>query len=204
MKSNHDEDIEGILLGGSKTKVPRKVLASLYEFYLSGNITEPEDYIEWFDIIRHCTQEDTVKIYINSGGGNLFTAIQFLRVLAETEATVVVSVEGICASAATLVFLSADVFEVTPHSMFLFHTYSGGTFGKGMDMYNQIAHERKWSEKLFAEVYEDFLTKEEINSMLENKDLWMDVDSIIERMNKRIAIREELEKLEEQTKPDGE
>lgn len=185
--NNDNETIEGLITNfGNKPRVPRKVLSSLHEFYLSGYISEPENYIEWFDTIRHATADDTIKIYVNSGGGDLFTGIQFMRVLADTEALVVVSVEGLCASAATLVMLSADSFEITPHSMFLFHTYSGGTHGKGSEMYSQIAHERKWSEKLFSEVYEGFLTPEEIESMIANRDIWMDSEEVADRMNKRI------------------
>lgn len=198
-KNNGESFLE--VMTSSKGIVPKKVTSALHEFYLSGEITEPEDYIEWFDIIRHCNPDDTVKIYVNSGGGNLFSAIQFLRVLSDTEALVIVSVEGLCASAATLVFLAADIFEVTSHSMFLFHTYSGGTFGKGSEMFNQISHERKWSEKLFSEVYEDFLTKEEVAAMLENRDIWMSTEEVTKRMNARIKIREELAQLEEATRP---
>jgi ATP-dependent protease ClpP protease subunit len=204
MNSSSDNNIDSVLMSipDSPGKVPRKVLASLYEFYLCGEITGPKDYIEWFDTIRHAQPDDTVKIYINSGGGDLFTGIQFLRVLAETEAHVIVSVEGLCASAATLVFLSADSFELTPHSSFLFHNYSSGVWGKGGEQFAQVTHERKWSEQLLNNVYEDFLSQEEIKALLDNRDLWLSTDDVVERMNTRIAKREALAKLEEDTRPE--
>jgi hypothetical protein len=65
----------------------------------------------------------------------------------------------------------------------MFHNYSGGTFGKGGEMIDQLQHERKWSEGLLTEVYKDFLTKEEIKSMLNNKDIWMDGQEVIKRIN---------------------
>jgi ATP-dependent protease ClpP protease subunit len=77
-------------------------------------------------------------------------------------------------SAATMVFMCADQFEVTPHSVFMFHNYSGGTIGKGGEMIDQLLHERKWSERLMNEIYKDFMTEAEIKSMLDNKDMWMD------------------------------
>jgi ATP-dependent protease ClpP protease subunit len=162
----------------------------VYEFYISGQIEEPNTYIDWFDTIRHAKENDTVKLYINSYGGDMFTGIQFMRVLAETEALVICSVEGACMSAATMIFLCADQFEVTPHSMFMFHNYSGGAFGKGGEMYGQIQHERRWSETLLNEIYEGFLTAEEIKSLLDNKDIWMDVDEVIQRMEKRVKLLE--------------
>lgn len=193
-----DKDLDILDFNPSKGRVPKKVIAVLHEFYMCGEITGPSDYIEWYDTIRHCNPDDTVKIYINSGGGDLFTAIQFMRVLAETDATVVVSVEGLCASAATLIFLCADVFEVTPHSSFLFHNYSSGVWGKGGEQFSQVTHERKWSERLLKEIYEDFLTVPEIASLLANSDLWMDVDEVVKRMEERIKIRKELRALEEE------
>lgn len=203
--SKQDEDfIDSIMLGTAKGVVARKVTSSLYEFYLSGEITQPNDYIEWFNTIRHAQPDDTIKIYINSGGGDLFTGIQFLRVLADTEALVIVSVEGLCASAATLVALSADVFEVTPHSSFLFHNYSSGVWGKGGEQFAQVTHERKWSEQLLNSVYEDFLSQTEINSLLDNKDIWLSTEEVAERMNARIATRREMAELEAATKPESE
>ena len=71
-----------------------KPIAQFYELYITGDIEEASAYIPWFDMIRHADEGDVVKLYINSYGGDLFTAIQFLRVLSETNATVIASVEG--------------------------------------------------------------------------------------------------------------
>ena len=182
-------DVIEILKGGAKAKSDSFVgrpTGHSHEFYLSGEIESSDEYIEWFDTIRHAGENDFVKLYINSGGGDLFTAIQFMRVLAETDATVCCSVEGACMSAATMIFLCADQFEVTPHSMFMFHNYSGGTFGKGGEMIDQLKHERAWSEKLLREAYEGFLTEDEITSILDNKDIWMSGDEIVERLKKKV------------------
>jgi ATP-dependent protease ClpP protease subunit len=160
-------------------------LARIHSFYLSGTIESADQYIDWFDIIRSCGENDVVKVHINSYGGDLFTAIQMMRVLGECAGTVVVSIEGACMSAATMVFLTADAFEVSPHSMFMFHNYSGGTFGKGGEMLDQLQHERTWSEKLLREIYSDFLTEKEIESMLNNKDIWMDGDEVVKRLEKK-------------------
>jgi len=105
--------------------------------------------------------------------------------LAETSATVVVSVEGACMSAATMIFLAGENFEVSEHSMFMFHNYSGMAIGKGGEMYDNIVHERKWSENILRSVYEDFLTEEEIKSILDNKDIWMDGQEVIKRIKSK-------------------
>jgi ATP-dependent protease ClpP protease subunit len=185
-------------------RIKPKVIAQIHEFYISGVIKSPDNYIEWFDTIRHARRDDVIKIYLNTYGGDMFTGIQFMRALSETEAHVICSVEGACMSAGTMIFLCADEFEVTPHSMFMFHNYSGGTMGKGGEMYLQIQHERKWSERLLNEIYEGFLTTEEIRSLLDNKDMWMDVDEVVLRMEKRAKALNELAELEAATRPDNE
>jgi ATP-dependent protease ClpP protease subunit len=178
-KNATDDDF---VLDTSISRGFRKCTSALYEFYLSGLITGPEDYIEWFNTIRSASDQDVVKIYINSSGGDLNTALQFMRVLSESPATVVCSVEGSCMSAATMIFLCADVFEVTPHSLFMFHNYSGGIFGKGGEIYDQAVFEREWSKQFLQYIYKDFLTSKEIDSLLENKDLWLHSEEVSNRV----------------------
>ena len=167
------------------TSFTDKAISHLHEYYLVGEIDEASKYTEWFNQMRHYPENDFVKIYINSCGGDLWSAIQFMRVIRECKAPVMVSVEGACMSAATIVFLMADEYEISAHSMFMFHNYSGGTIGKGGEMIDQIKHERKWSENLLTEIYSDFLNPEEIRSILDNKDIWMGGEEVVNRLNKR-------------------
>jgi len=51
---------------------------------------------------------------------------------------------------------------------------------------DQLVHERLWSEKLLQEVYSDFLTVKEIQSLLDNKDIWMDGDEVVDRLEKKM------------------
>jgi ATP-dependent protease ClpP protease subunit len=173
--------------------IPRETYAAkpsgvVYEFYLSGEVLEPEHYVEWFDIMRNASEKDTVKIYINSPGGNLHTAIQFLRVISECSAQVVTSAEGACMSAATLIFLSGDNLEVTPHSLFMFHNYSGGAIGKGGELFDQAVFERAWSLELFKEVYAEFLTDQELAAMLDGKDVWLTSAEVSARLQRMGAV----------------
>jgi len=162
-----------------------KPVSVLYTFYLSGEIEDSKKYVEWFDIIRSASERDIIRIHINSQGGDLFTAIQFMRVMAESDAMIIASVEGACMSAATMIFLSADSFEISEHSVFMFHNYSSMIAGKGGELYDNITHERKWSEKIMRQVYKNFLTNDEIKAILENKDIWMDCEEVIRRINKK-------------------
>lgn len=170
-------------LFGNKNFFVDKPIAHMHSFYLSGEITEAENYIDWFEKIRTAGPNDIIRIHINSRGGHLETAIQFMQVMHETDAHIIASVEGACMSAATLIFLCADSYEVQEHSMFMFHNYSAGSIGKGGEMYDEVSYMKKWSDNFFRKVYKDFLSSEEIDSMFLGKDLWLTGLEVADRLN---------------------
>jgi len=185
---------ELLTLGDTKSNYSVKPAINLHTLYLTGEIESPDEYTEIFENIRMAGPNDVLKIHINSPGGDLFTAIQFMRVLKETEAKVITSVEGACMSAATLIFLTADQFEISDHSVFMFHNYSTFMYGKGGELFDGIMHDRKWSENLLKTEYEGFLTEEEIDSLLNNKDIWLDGDEALERLKSYSKVQEEKRK----------
>jgi ATP-dependent protease ClpP protease subunit len=158
---------------------------SVSDFYISSQIGPASEYVDWFQRIRAARESDVLRFHINCPGGDLFTTIQFIQVLSETKATIVMSVEGACMSAATLLFLMGDEYTVTEHSVFLFHNYSGGVVGKGAEIYHGVMHERKWTEKLLRHSYDDFLTDKEISQLIEDKDVWMDAETVINRLKEK-------------------
>lgn len=156
-----------------------------HELYLNGAIGDAEDYLDWFDTIRHASPHDEIILHINSPGGNLFTAIQFMNAMTECEATITAQVEGACMSAATMILLCCDRYMLSPHAMFMFHNYSGGSFGKGGEMWENIKYERSWSKKFLHDCYNNFLTKVEIDKMLDGKDIWLTTEQVADRLHAR-------------------
>jgi ATP-dependent protease ClpP protease subunit len=165
-----------------------KPISRVHKFYLQGEIKSPGEYVQWFESIRTASEQDVIMFHINSHGGDLFTAIQFMRVMSETKATIVASVEGACMSAATIIFLCAKHWEISDHSMFMFHNYSSGSFGKGGEMYDNIVHERTWSQKLWKDIYTGFLTTDEIDAILQNKDIWMSSEEVTKRLKQKAGL----------------
>ena len=130
-----------------------KTLATLFDVYITGPIGEAEDYLELFDKIRNAGENDFIKLHINSPGGYLSTATQFLRCLQETRANVIASVEGECCSAATILMLAASSFEISDHSTIMLHSYTGGMYAKGHELRDRSKFDTAWSEKYFKDVY---------------------------------------------------
>lgn len=178
------------------TNIP---VARRHVFYISGTIGAAKEYKDMMHIIRNASEADEIFIHINSYGGDLFTTIQLLRVMAETNATITTSVEGACMSAATMIFLAGHQYSISEHSLFMFHDYSSGTIGKGGEMYDQISHERGWSKDIMTNVYKYFLSKSELKAMLGGKDFYMGTDEVIKRLEKRAKKYEKENTLEKPT-----
>ena len=163
----------------------QRAVSNIYDLYLTGPIEDAKQYQDWNQMMRSATENDIIYIHINSGGGEIFTAIQLMRSMQETQACVVASVEGMCMSAATLLFLTADVCEISEHSHFMFHTYSSGNWGKGHEQLASVQADDKWAKHLFDTAYKGFLDPKEIEKIIDGKDFWMNPTEV----NKRLLAR---------------
>ena len=160
-------------------------VARFLDFYLNGHITDSKDYIQWNQEIRQAGENDLITIHINCYGGDIMTTIQLIRAMSDTKATVVASVEGACMSAATFVFLAANVCEVSEHSQFMIHNYSSGSWGKGNELIAKAIATDNWANNLMRKTYEHFLTSKEIEDVIAGKDIWMEQKEVIQRLEKR-------------------
>lgn len=180
-----------------------------HTFYLSGAIENASNYAEWFEIIRTAGPDDIVCMNINSMGGSYHTALQFRRVMMESMATISCSIEGECHSAASIIYLSGDQFSVSEGSSMLIHDYSSIVGGKGSEMIRQIQHEKISIDTFLKDVYDKFLTDQEIQNVVSGQDMWLDDDLIIERTQKMVEERDKMnvspeENLEEDPEPEQE
>ena len=75
-----------------------------------------------------------INVYINSGGGEVFAAITMAQQLKQHKAEVHTYVEGMCASAATLIAMAGDVRHMSVSGLFMIHLPSGRFTGNRMDL----------------------------------------------------------------------
>jgi ATP-dependent protease ClpP protease subunit len=183
--SSKDEDVMSAV---HLKKIPLYTMPIIHkhDVYLSGEIGPPEDYVDVIQTLRHASQNDLIIFHINSPGGDIHTALQLIEAMEESSANTVAIVAGVCASAATMIFLTCQTWEVGDHATFMIHTYSGGAIGKGNEIHDQILFAKSWSEKLIRDTYKDFLTSAEIEAVLKGADVWLNADDVGKRLEKRI------------------
>lgn len=122
-----------------------------------------------------------IWIHINSYGGDIFAGFSIADQLALIKSPIHAVVEGICASAATLISMSATRRYILPNSFMLIHQLSSFVSGTHEQFKDEMELQRKAMDRLVAfYVARTKLNEVEIRQML-TRDFWLDADMCLER-----------------------
>lgn len=86
----------------------------------------PSEIKEFLDQLKDV---DTIHVRINSGGGSVFGGIAIYNLLKSYKAKVIVHVDGIAASIASVIAMAGDEIKIPKNAMMMIHkpsTYSSG------------------------------------------------------------------------------
>ncbi|MBL8165730.1 MAG: ATP-dependent Clp protease proteolytic subunit [Anaerolineae bacterium] len=118
-----------------------------------------------------------IWLHIHSYGGDLFTGFSIADQIKMIKTPVYSVVEGICASAATLISMSCARRYILPSSFMLIHQLSGVKWGTHEQFKDEMTLQNKAMERL-VEFYAASakVSADEIRNML-MRDYWMDADT---------------------------
>jgi ATP-dependent protease ClpP protease subunit len=136
---------------------------------------------------------DEVKFVINSNGGMMDGLVGILNSINNTEATCIAEITGNCHSAASILALNCAAVKVGAYANRMVHYISFGTGGQGSHVRDMVKHTLDFSERLFRDTYEGFLTDKELEDVIEGKELWFNSEEIAKRLEDRIAFLSSLE-----------
>lgn len=162
-----------------------------YDYYLTGVIGDPEEYLDLCNILRTAGPQDEVIIRFNTPGGQVRTGNMIINAINESEANVIGFIESDCGSMGTYIFLACHTWGVSESAEFFCHTCSSGSFGKEHETYEQAVFLRKQQHKIMRKRYANFLTDEEIEKVISGSDVYLDADEIMERLELYSLAREE-------------
>ena len=102
----------------------------------SGWFGSEDDVVcrDFIEALEHYKDAKRINVFINSGGGEVFAAVTMAQTLKHHNAEVHTYVEGLCASAATLIALAGDVRHMSNSGLFMIHLPSGSFRGNRMDL----------------------------------------------------------------------
>lgn len=165
--------------------------------HLDENIKEPRYYRTVLQGIDSLGEGDVVLLSINSYGGQLDGAIAIINAIQNTDADVHASIEGVAASAASLIALAAPSISVSPYATMMVHSATFGAFGKQSDVISHASFVDKQVRGLMNSVYKDFLTDKELEEVIMGKELWFDAEEIVRRLELRNELQQKRAKADQ-------
>lgn len=152
--------------------------------FLSGAIAEES----WYDdevtpqLFKEELQDHlgNITVWINSPGGDCIAAAQIYNMLMEHKGNVTIKIDGIAASAASVIAMAGTKVLVSPVSMMMIHNPATMAWGSSADMQKAIA--------MLEEVKESIINAYEIKtglsrtklSHLMDQETWMDAHGAVE------------------------
>ena len=164
--------------------------------YLDENIKEAKYYRSWLQAVDSLSEGDLILININSYGGQLDGAIAIINAIQNTDADVHASIEGVAASAASLIALASPSISVSPYATMMVHSATFGAFGKQSDVISHASFVDKQVRTLMHSVYKDFLTDKELEEVIMGKEMWFDAEEIVRRLELRADLQDKRSKAE--------
>lgn len=154
-----------------------------YSITLTGGLGPAEDYLEELQLIRELKEGETVHLNINGYGGQVATLVQFVNVINGTAGIVQGNLEGMAHSCHSMLFLACHSWTVGSNCIMLVHNYSAGDYGKGAELKASVDAKHNWCGSIAKDIYEGFLTEDELATVLDDKDIWINSEELVPRLN---------------------
>jgi ATP-dependent Clp protease protease subunit len=122
-----------------------------------------------------------IWLHIHSFGGSLFSGFAVADQIRLIKSPVYSVIEGVCASAATLIALACDKRYILPNSFMLIHQLSGLMWGTHEQFKDELRLQEMAMERLIA--YYTAYTPNSADALREmlTRDTWMDAPTCVER-----------------------
>lgn len=152
--------------------------------FLNGTIAEES----WFDddvtpkLFKDelCSGEGDIAVWINSPGGDCVAAAQIYNMLSDYKGNVTIKIDGIAASAASVIAMAGNTVLMSPVSMMMIHNPATIAFGdhnefsKAIEMLNEVKE-----SIINAYVIKTGLSRTRLSHLMDSE-TWMNANKAIE------------------------
>jgi ATP-dependent protease ClpP protease subunit len=130
-------------------------------------------------IARGLESPTPIWLHIHSYGGDLFGGFSTSDQLKLVASPIYAVVEGVCASAATLIAMSCDKRFILPNSFMLVHQLSTTMWGTHEQFKDEMVLQAKAMERLIKfYLSHSKMTEDELKDMLK-RDYWMEAEDAV-------------------------
>ena len=131
----------------------------------------PSDVKDFLDQLNGVSK---INVHINSGGGSVFGGIAIYNMLKRFDAEIVVYVEGLAASIASVIAMAGDKIIIPANAQMMIHKPSSCAWGNADDMRKE-ADVLDGCQKVILNTYmqhtKDGITEDQINDLI-NAETW--------------------------------
>jgi ATP-dependent protease ClpP protease subunit len=138
-----------------------KSVMSLLKFIKNAEKRWNNFLLEFSDLVQNA-EPKPLKIFINSNGGEIFAAIPIIDAIINSPIPIYTYIEGMSASAASLISMVGHKRFITKNSFMLIHELRGGVEGT----YSNILDEKENCDKIMTVIKRTYLNK--TNNKLDN------------------------------------
>ena len=153
------------------------------ELMLYGDIAESfwGDTISAKEVTEYLADLDVenINVYINSNGGVVDTAIAINNALRRHKAKVTVNIDGIAASAATLITCAGDTVRMPKNALFMIHNPSTIAMGDSEEMRKQADVLEKYKNSITETYLQKVnIDKEKLSELMDNES-WLSAEEAL-------------------------
>lgn len=143
-------------------------------YKLLDNDVEPKEFKDEIDALGDI---ETLYVRINSPGGNVFAGNAIYNILKRIDAEVIVTIDGLAASAASVIAMAGDRVVIAKNGVLMIHDPWALAVGNSKEL-RKVADTLDTIHKGLVAVYQEKtgLPKDEIIAMME-QETWMDAET---------------------------
>lgn len=163
---------------------------NIIRIYLTDEgVNGTAEHLDQLEAILDATQNDVIEVYcLGCGGGSADSIIMLLNALAQSPAHTVTILEGHNASAASMPMMVTDEVRIGMYSSVMFHNVAGGVIGNMTNTAEAAKFYEQNYNRFFADLYNGFFSEDELSSIRQGREIYLDAESIQERLDKRREI----------------
>ena len=151
------------------------------ELILYGSIGSDE---YWDDIsdkvfkqdIENLGDVENITLHINSPGGSVFSAVAIANTLKNHKAKVTANIDGLAASAATIITSACDTVRMPKNALFMIHNPITFAYGNNQEMQKTVEMLDKVKNSIIETYLNKTKTDKETLSELMDNETWMDAE----------------------------
>lgn len=152
------------------------------ELILYGSIGSDE---YWDDIsdkvfkqdIENLGDVENITLHINSPGGSVFSAVAIANTLKNHKAKVIANIDGLAASAATIITSACDTVRMPKNALFMIHNPITFAYGNNQEMQKTVEMLDKVKNSIIETYLNKTKTDKETLSELMDNETWMDAET---------------------------